>query len=81
MECGLPYKINKASRDKDMEKVESLGPLAAALSRIIHCTDIHCRNSEKDFIGFEQIKLYRGLKLEPEYIKQYKDMLHNYINL
>ena len=35
METFLAYKLNQAERDKDLSKVESLGPFAYALDRII----------------------------------------------
>ena len=37
MQSFLFGAMNKASRDKDISKIKYFGPLAAALSFIIHC--------------------------------------------
>ena len=37
METFLFKEMNKATRDKNVDKIKSYGPLASALSFIIHC--------------------------------------------
>ena len=37
MECFLFKEMNKATRDKDLDKIKFYGPLASALSFVIHC--------------------------------------------
>ena len=37
MQSFIFIQMNRASRDKDISKIEKFGPLAAALSYIIHC--------------------------------------------
>ena len=37
MESFISKELNRASRSKDIEKIKMYGPLASALSFIIHC--------------------------------------------
>ena len=37
MECFIFGEMNRASRNKDVDKIKFYGPLASALSFIVHC--------------------------------------------
>lgn len=49
--------MNKASREKDISKIELYGPLSSALSFVIHCGN----QKKSDLSG--QFIVYRGLKV------------------
>lgn len=55
--------MNKASREKDVSKIEEYGPLASALGFIIHCGNQRQAKIQNKFI------IYRGLKITPEELK------------
>ena len=60
METFLPYALNKACREKDESKIETLGPFAVALSYILRFSQAERR------IGNElrgKFRVYRGVKL------------------
>lgn len=74
MESFVFSAMNKASRQKDVSKIEFYGPLASALGFIVHC-------SNQKQIGFkEEFLVYRGLKLSPEELKE-KYKIGNTIHL
>ena len=52
--------MNKASRCKDVNKIEFYGPLASALSFIVHCGNKNNTDLAK------KIKVYRGLSINVE---------------
>ena len=57
METFIFSEINKASRNKDKEKIRYYGPFASALSFIIHC------GNKKYFKLGKEFKVYRGLQV------------------
>ena len=58
MESFVFVEINKASREKDISKIEFYGPFASALGYIVHAAT----QKKKEQLE-ENITLYRGLKL------------------
>jgi hypothetical protein len=68
METFIPYEINRATREQDKSKAESLGPMAYALSKLI---DERCyiNIDEESSIGLNangKNILFRGVKLQKE---------------
>ena len=57
MESFVFKQMNKASRDKDVTKMKYYGPLATALSYIVHCSNKSLTNLSTIF------NVYRGLKV------------------
>ena len=74
MESFIFKEMNKASREKDVSKIEQYGPLASALSFIVHAGNKGQTEFQKKFI------VYRGLKLSKEELEQ-KYKVDNLINL
>lgn len=60
MESFVFSVINKASRNKDVDKIESFGPFASALSYIIYSGNIKNAKLSNEF------RLYRGLKMNED---------------
>ena len=52
--------MNKASRTKDTEKIKFYGPLASALSFVVHCGNKKQTDLKKEFT------VYRGLQMSNE---------------
>lgn len=52
--------MNRSSREKDETKIDFYGPLASALSYIIHCGNRQNTDLSENF------KVYRGLKVSTE---------------
>lgn len=50
--------MNKASREKDVEKIKFYGPLASALSFIVHCGNKKQTELTQEFI------VYRGIQVK-----------------
>jgi hypothetical protein len=68
MESFVFREMNKATRDKDVTKIKYYGPLARALSFIIHSS-----NSDKSTNQGKSNTVYRGLTLpQAELDKKYK---------
>lgn len=66
--------LNKASREKDQRYVETLGPFSDCLRTILH----HAEKNRQNKIPFGRaFKVYRGLGLKEEHIKEYRDMEGN----
>lgn len=64
MESFVFKEINKASRDKDLYKIEFYGPFASALGYVIHAANAKKKNKlEESFIVF------RGMKLNQQEIE------------
>jgi len=58
METFLPYKLNLAERNKDVSKVQSLGPFASAINEITGMG----QNKRADKLD-PTTPIYRGAKL------------------
>ena len=56
MECFNFSEMNKASRNKDVDKIKFYGPLASALSFIVHC------GNKKMSMLPKNLNVYRGFK-------------------
>lgn len=64
MESFLYKRINQISRDKDITAIESLGPFAVVLGRIIQYAQ---RNREDNIVG--PFDVYRGIALPRDQIE------------
>lgn len=74
MESFVFSAMNKASRQKDISKIELYGPLASVLGFIIYCGNKKQTSFEDKFM------VYRGLKVpQEELLEKYK--VGNYIHL
>jgi hypothetical protein len=60
--------MNRASRDKDLDKIEFYGPLASALGYILHAA-----SSKRKELG-NKVTLYRGFSLKEEDIKNHYEV-------
>ena len=60
MQSFVFSEMNIASRTKDKGKIKFYGPLASALSFIVHCGNKKQTNLGKEF------KVYRGLRVNAE---------------
>lgn len=58
MESFVYSEMNKASRNKDPSKIELYGPMASALSFIIHAGNKKTTDLQEKFV------VYRGLKVQ-----------------
>ena len=56
MECFVFGEMNRASRNKDIDKIKFFGPLASALSFIVYCGNMRKSELAKRFT------VYRGFK-------------------
>ena len=61
--------MNRASRDKDLDKIEFYGPLASALGYILHAAS----SKRKEQLG-NKVTLYRGFSLKEEDIKKHYEV-------
>lgn len=57
MESFVFKEMNKTIREKDVFKIKVYGPLARALSYIIHCSNQKRENAQKSYT------VYKGLKI------------------
>ena len=62
MQSFVFSQMNRASRNKDVEKIKFYGPLASALSFIIHCGNKQQTNLDSS------ATVFRGLKISREEI-------------
>ena len=63
MQTFIFSEMNKASRTKDIHKIKFYGPLASALSMIIHCGNHKNTGLPAEF------SVYRGLQITPKELK------------
>ena len=47
LETHIPYTLNKASRERDLSKIQTLGPFANALSGIVDGTEAAFRRDDE----------------------------------
>jgi hypothetical protein len=71
-ECFLYKTLNHSTRFGDLSKVDSLGPYAHVMHRIVDFA-IMARKDELDEKKFRDLDLYRGTCLNDKQIKQYQD--------
>lgn len=64
MQTFIFSEMNKASRNKDVKKIKYYGPLASALSFVIHCGNKNQTKLGKSF------NAYRGLQASKEELEQ-----------
>ena len=74
MQTFIFTEMNKASRAKDIHKIKFYGPLASALSMIIHS------GNHKNTGLPAQFSVYRGLQITPKELK-HKYKKNNFVNL
>jgi len=72
LETFVYKSLNWASRLGDLNKVESLGPYAQVMDRIV-CNAIRGRRDELDDSKFRNLDLFRGTCLSESQIKEYED--------
>lgn len=58
--------MNRASREKDLDKISFYGPLASALGYILHAA-----SSKRNEMPEKKVTLYRGFSLKEEDIKKH----------
>lgn len=63
MQSFVFFEINKASRDKDLPKIEYYGPFASALGYIVHATQQKKKSNREENKLEETFTVYRGTKL------------------
>lgn len=68
MESFLFKRLNRASRDKDITAIKTLGPYAVAASCIIN--GVQSKRLDK-IVG--KFVCYRGIALTPELVKEWSD--------
>ena len=62
MQTFIFQEMKKASRNKDIKKIKYYGPLASALSFIVHCGNKRQTKLDREFF------VYRGLQMKHEEI-------------
>ena len=73
MESFLYPTLNTATREHDLKKVASLGPMAWALMQIVKGAESN-RPKDPESLPVEQFTgLYRGLNMPTTIIQQYKN--------
>merc|ERR1719353_2200620 len=66
METFIFKELNAASRNKDESKLKFYGPLAAALSFIVHCGN----SQHTELKAKKEFFVYRGLQLSTQELEQ-----------
>ena len=72
MESHIPYNLNIASRNKDVSKVATLGPISCLLNDIIRGTENKHRYGDTDKLNNAILTdLWRGLTLDDLAIQEH----------
>ena len=74
METFIYGTLNTATRDHDPNKINTLGPMAAALKWIVGGAEDKRPKDSESLTYASEIDLYRGLTLPQEKINEYKTM-------